>query len=79
MLNNYHDESRPSRVTVAFRNTVRFLGFLFLLKDAYVSKIANRLDRLVELALREPMRTPRSTFRRRCGSEVRPEKPNARN
>jgi hypothetical protein len=45
MLNIYHDESRPSRVTVAFED--RALSFI-LSKDATFEDLADRLDRLGE-------------------------------
>jgi hypothetical protein len=43
MLNNYHDESRPSRVTVAFEDSA--LSFM-LMKEATFEDLADRLDRL---------------------------------
>jgi hypothetical protein len=45
MLNIYHDESRPSRVTVAFEDSA--LSFM-LSKDATFEDLADRLDRLGE-------------------------------
>jgi hypothetical protein len=45
MLNTYHDESRPSRVTVAFEDSA--LSFM-LSKDATFEDLADRLDRLGE-------------------------------
>jgi hypothetical protein len=41
MLKIYHDESRPSRVTVAFEDSA-----LSLSKDATFEDLADRLDRL---------------------------------
>jgi len=43
MLKIYHDESRPSRVTVAFEDSA--LSFM-LSKDATFEDLADRLDRL---------------------------------
>ena len=43
MLNIHHDESRPSRVTVAFEDGA--LSFM-LSKDATFEDLADRLDRL---------------------------------
>ena len=45
MLNIHHDESRPSRVTVAFEKGA--LSFM-LSKDATFEDLADRLDRLGE-------------------------------
>jgi hypothetical protein len=45
MLNIYHDESQPSRVTVAFEDSA--LSFM-LSKDATLEDLADRLDRLGE-------------------------------
>jgi hypothetical protein len=45
MLNIHHDESRPSRVTVAFEGGA--LSFM-LSKDATFKDLADRLDRLGE-------------------------------
>ena len=45
MLNTHHDESRPSRVTVAFEDGA--LSFM-LSKDATFEDLADRLDRLGE-------------------------------
>ena len=45
MLNIHHDESRPSRVTVAFEDGA--LSFM-LSKDATFEDLAERLDRLAE-------------------------------
>ena len=45
MLKIYHDESRPSRVTVAFEDSA--LSFM-LSKDATFEDLADRLDRLGE-------------------------------
>ena len=52
MLNNYHDESRPSCVTVAFEDSA--LSFM-LLKDATFEDLADRLDRLGELHCGKPI------------------------
>ena len=43
MLNIHHDESRPSRVTVAFEHSA--LSFM-MSKDATLEDLADRLDRL---------------------------------
>ena len=43
MLKIYHNESRPSRVTVAFEDSA--LSFM-LSKDATFEDLADRLDRL---------------------------------
>jgi hypothetical protein len=52
MLNNYHDESRPSRVTVAFEDSA--LSFM-LLKDATFEDLADRLDGLRERHCGKPI------------------------
>jgi hypothetical protein len=52
MLNNYHDESRPSRVTVAFEDSA--LSFM-LLKDATFEDLADRLDHLRERHCGKPI------------------------
>jgi hypothetical protein len=52
MLNIHHDESRPSRVTVAFEDGA--LSFM-LSKDATFEDLADRLDRLGERHHRKPV------------------------
>jgi hypothetical protein len=52
MLNIHPDESRPSRVTVAFEDGA--LSFM-LSKDATFEDLADRLDRLGERHHRKPV------------------------
>jgi hypothetical protein len=67
MLNNYHDESRPSRVTVAFEDSA--LSFM-LLKDATFEDLADRLDRLRERHCGKPI-----AIEAKFAAERRPARP----